>query len=280
MLQFGKKNSHPCPAVFPCILMSLKLLWAFLNLFFYFVVTNNQKMKEKWRHKHGFATPHGVQKMSLLCFSKFLLRSSSPRIGKGDPISFMFKWTIWDSWSLHNPGKLEYLVYGNNSETAHRRSPLANPETMALLFSTPIPTAQTLPAGPLPKLQHWGLIWCPHANTPAVAWPPPDLVWIQTLPLFCLVVSRNPTASGTGQLSSPSPSSLPHSSSPLSPEQHLRTVQWGGILSKCRRPFLTSDTGNQNHRGWAPRTCILSRSWVDSYTHWNWRKCSLDPWIL
>lgn len=47
---------------------------------------------------------------------------------------------------------------------------------------------------------------------------------------------------------------------PMSPEQHLSTVEWVGVLSKCRCPFPTPDICNQNLWGWTPRTCILSRS--------------------
>lgn len=54
--------------------------------------------------------------MSLLYFSNFLLGLPPIRMGEGNPISFIFKWTIWESCGLHNPGKLGYLVYGKNYE--------------------------------------------------------------------------------------------------------------------------------------------------------------------
>lgn len=158
----------------------------------------------------------------------------------------------------------------------HAPSSVQNME--ALLSPTPASTAQTQPPGPLPSGHtHWSqrsgysdVPMQPHQQKSGYY---QGMAWKQKLLPFCFTDSRTPTASGIGQLSSPSPQSLPHSGYP-------RAQSGGVFVSKCRCLGPTPDAQNQNQWGRGPGTCISSRSSVDSHAHWSLRSIRLEPQIF
>lgn len=238
-------------------------------------------MKTNIRNKGlSMDLPSWVQKKSLLYFSNFQLGPSPTMIGEGNPISFIFQWTSWESWGLNNPGfkKLGSLVW--QLWDAHCWNPLASSEHGGSTISkacSQCPNAATRttakrPCSLVPALRLNQVPPCGHASwrlTTTRVWP-----GNRTCHLSVSCPPGIPLPVGLGRFL---PLPLAASPTQVAHERRAASEHTGVFVSKCRCLTLTPTAQKQNQWGWGLGTSILSRSSVDPCAHENLRNIRPEP---